>query len=142
MFGSSKTYAVMIMLLVAAVIIGGCENAQTPTGPADAPNEMQNAVMSLKTMPDDIGVFGLKKNVAGRPCGDLDEDNRVTLLDFLYLNNYLYEDGPAPIIPETGDVNGDCSVDVFDLIYLVNYVLFDGPPPVCPQDVIHDPNAS
>jgi hypothetical protein len=64
--------------------------------------------------------------------------------DLVYLVNYLYKGGPAPIpFADQGDVDGrgpyggppdvTCpknNVDVQDVVYLLNYIYKGGPPPV------------
>ena len=62
--------------------------------------------------------------------GDVQEDGVVNIVDIVYLVNYLYRAGPAPLpIPLSGDVNCDGGITVADVVYLVNYVLKAGPPP-------------
>ncbi len=90
---------------------------------------------------------------AGFYRGDVDASDTLDLpaldvSDLVYLINYLYQDGPAPIpFADQGDVDGkgpyssdpcdgldvNCpknNVDVQDLVYLLNYIYKDGPPPV------------
>ena len=68
--------------------------------------------------------------------------------DLVYLINYLYKEGPAPLpFADQGDVDakgpygaipcdnldlncGKNNVDVADLVYLLNYIFKSGPPPV------------
>ena len=53
--------------------------------------------------------------------------------DAVYLINYAFKNGPAPIILNWADVNGDCRVDVGDAVYLINYIFRSGaePQPGC-----------
>lgn len=81
--------------------------------------------------------------------GDVDASDTLELpaldvSDLVYLINYLYDGGPAPIpFADQGDVDGKgpyagdpdvvCpknNVDVQDLVYLLNYIYKGGPPPV------------
>jgi hypothetical protein len=69
-------------------------------------------------------------------CGDANADVKVTVSDVVYLINYLFKGGPAPLCPPApyltcGDANGDGKVTVSDVVYLINYLFKGGPPPVC-----------
>jgi hypothetical protein len=64
--------------------------------------------------------------------------------DLLYMQNYLFKGGPAPLPfadqgnvdgkgPYAGELDFECpknNVDVQDMVYLLNYIYKDGPPPV------------
>lgn len=64
--------------------------------------------------------------------GDLDQSGSVSAGDIVYLVNYIFKAGPAPLNPETGDLNGSCTVSSSDVIHLVNFVFKSGAPPVAP----------
>jgi hypothetical protein len=53
--------------------------------------------------------------------------------DVVYLINYLYKGGSAPVPLAAGDANGDCTVNAGDVVYLVNYLFKGGaaPKPGC-----------
>ena len=62
--------------------------------------------------------------------GDVNNDHDVTISDVVYLINYLFKSGAAPIpIEQVGDVNCDGIDDIIDAVYLVNYLFKNGPPP-------------
>jgi len=63
-------------------------------------------------------------------CGDANNDGAIDVGDVVYLVNYLFRSGPAPL-PLTcrGDCNGDSVVDVGDVVYLINYLFRSGPAP-------------
>jgi len=65
-------------------------------------------------------------------CGDFDGQPEINILDIVYLINYKYKEGPAPISLESADVNHDTNVDILDIVYLINYKYKNGPEPVCP----------
>jgi hypothetical protein len=65
-------------------------------------------------------------------CGDANGDRFVDIVDVVYLVNYLFKEGPAPVFPS--DANCDQNTDIADAVYLVNYVLKDGPPPCDPNE--------
>jgi hypothetical protein len=62
-------------------------------------------------------------------CGDANEDKVIDAGDVVYLINYLFKSGPAPVPLEAGDVNSDGGVDVGDVVYLINYLFRSGPAP-------------
>jgi len=68
--------------------------------------------------------------VAGR--GDPNADFKVNVTDVIYLVNYFFKGGPAPIPGLfAADVNCDNLRNVTDVIYLVNYLFKGGPKPGC-----------
>lgn len=65
-------------------------------------------------------------------CGDVDDDESVNILDVVYLINYKYKSGPAPLYLNSADVNTDLTINILDVVYLVNYKYKGGPAPICP----------
>jgi len=62
-------------------------------------------------------------------CGDANGDKVIDVGDVVYLINYLYRNGPAPIPMDIGDVNNDKVIDIGDIVYLINYLFKGGPAP-------------
>jgi len=62
--------------------------------------------------------------------GDVDLSGTVTASDIIYLVNFIFKGGQAPIEPATGDVNATCTITAADVIYLVNFVFKAGPAPL------------
>jgi len=62
-------------------------------------------------------------------CGDANGDGIVNSADVVYLINYLFKGGPAPIPLEAGDVTCDGTINSADVVYLINYLFKGGPPP-------------
>jgi hypothetical protein len=62
-------------------------------------------------------------------CGDVNADGVVDASDVVYLLNYLFIYGPAPVPIEAGDANLDGVVDISDVVYLMNYLFIGGPEP-------------
>ncbi len=61
--------------------------------------------------------------------GDVNGDGEISLVDVVYLINYLFNGGPDPVPWESGDVNCDGEVNIPDVVYLINYLFKNGPPP-------------
>jgi hypothetical protein len=62
-------------------------------------------------------------------CGDVNADGVVSSADVVYLINYLFIGGPAPVPLEAGDVNCDGVVSSADVVFLINYLFISGPAP-------------
>ncbi|MCK4858305.1 MAG: PD40 domain-containing protein, partial [candidate division Zixibacteria bacterium] len=62
-------------------------------------------------------------------CGDADGDCLVNIADVVYLINYIFGGGPAPVPLATGDVDCDNLVNIADVVYLINYIFGGGPAP-------------
>jgi hypothetical protein len=62
--------------------------------------------------------------------GDADNSGSIDISDVIYLINYLFKGGPAPVLI-AGDCNNDSNVSVSDVVYLINYNFKGGPLPVC-----------
>jgi len=75
---------------------------------------------------DDLSVYG-KKFLRG----DVNADGKINTSDVVYLINYLFISGPAPVPWRAGDVNSDGGINVSDVVYLINYLFIGGPPPPC-----------
>jgi hypothetical protein len=61
--------------------------------------------------------------------GDANRDGVIDISDVVYLINYLFIQGPAPVPLEAGDATCDGVVDASDIVYLLNYLFVNGPPP-------------
>lgn len=69
-------------------------------------------------------IFAGDINIAGG-------DGVINIGDVVYLINYLFKGGPAPVPLKAGDVNCDGTIEVGDVVYLINYLFKGGPPPCC-----------
>jgi len=63
--------------------------------------------------------------------GDANGDWLVNVADAVYLINFVFKEGPAPVPIDSGDANCDGNTDVGDAVYLINYIFRGGPPPGC-----------
>jgi len=62
--------------------------------------------------------------------GDATGNRFVDIADIVFIVNYVFKGGPAPILIVAGDVNSDCNINLSDIIFLVNYVYKGGTSPV------------
>ena len=67
-------------------------------------------------------------------CGDADGSGNVSIADAVYLINYIFGGGPAPLQLLQGDPNCDGSISVGDAVYLINFIFGGGQIPcaTCP----------
>jgi hypothetical protein len=82
--------------------------------------------------PTDSGSFSFTANVDHTPLipGDIDISGEVNIADLIYIVDYSFTGGPAPLLPNLADVDGSCSIDIADIVHLVDYMFVEGPPPV------------
>jgi hypothetical protein len=100
-----------------------------------------DSMLVIGTLPDSIYYFIIKAvdevpNFSGfsnigysGPIGDANGDGIASIVDAVYIVNYLFKNGPEPSPMATGDANGDCRVSISDVVYLVNYLFNSGPAP-------------
>jgi len=65
-------------------------------------------------------------------CGDIDGQTGITILDVVYLINYLYKEGSDPDPLNAAEINGIPPISILDVVYLINYIYKEGPDPNCP----------
>ena len=68
-------------------------------------------------------------------CGDINCDGGalVDAGDLVYLVDFMFSEGPPPMVPEAADVDGSGGdLDIADLVYLVDFMFNSGPAPDCP----------
>ena len=62
--------------------------------------------------------------------GDVNQDMLLDVADVVYMINYLYKSGTAPLpFVDQGDVNHDKVTDVSDVVFLLNYLFKSGSAP-------------
>lgn len=76
-----------------------------------------------------IGIPAIATDCSGLP-GDVNNNSMRDYGDLVYLSNYVFKGGPAPVCMTQADCNCDGNVDVGDVVYLSNYLFKGGPPPV------------
>jgi Dockerin type I domain len=74
--------------------------------------------------------------------GDANGDGKVNAADMVFINNWLFNEGPCPPCMDAADVNDDGRVNVADLSYLQTYLYMNGPAPLPPFPYCgHDPTS-
>ena len=68
-------------------------------------------------------------SVLPAPIGDANSDGMLNIGDVVFLSNYVYNSGPAPLPIESGNVNCDDGCNVGDIVYMINYIFKNGPKP-------------
>jgi hypothetical protein len=63
--------------------------------------------------------------------GDVNGDKIINIADIVFLINYLFIGGPAPVKFTEGDVNCDEIINVSDIVFLINHLFIGGPVPRC-----------
>jgi|GEM_PF-3221085 len=73
--------------------------------------------------------------LASALCGDFNGSGEITIVQVVYLINYIFLGGPAPIDARGGNVNCDHGLNIADVVYMVNYIFAHGPAPCagCPE---------
>jgi len=71
--------------------------------------------------------------IIGAPCicGDANGDEVVNVGDAVYIVNYIFKGGAAPVNPMCSDGNNDGSTNVGDAVLIVNYIFKNGAAPYC-----------
>jgi len=72
------------------------------------------------------------QDICGYKCGDANGDNSINIGDAVYVINYIFKSGPAPVPLEAADANCDHAVNVGDAVYVVNFIFKGGAAPCCP----------
>ncbi|MCH9032390.1 MAG: thrombospondin type 3 repeat-containing protein, partial [candidate division Zixibacteria bacterium] len=63
--------------------------------------------------------------------GDPDNSGDVNIGDAIYIVEFVFQDGPAPVFPGSGDPNCSGAVEISDAIFLIDYIFSNGFPPCC-----------
>ncbi|MFH1891544.1 MAG: hypothetical protein ABIK83_02555, partial [Candidatus Zixiibacteriota bacterium] len=79
---------------------------------------------------DDLFVFGERSYV----IGDADGSGFVDIDDVVFLIQYIFAGGPAPVPLDAGDAECSGFIDIDDVVYLINYIFAGGPAPGDPDN--------
>ncbi len=63
--------------------------------------------------------------------GDANGDQVINITDVIFMMNYLFRHGTAPVSFVSGDANCDDDLGILDVVYLINYLYKDGSLPGC-----------
>jgi hypothetical protein len=77
----------------------------------------------------DCGDADLIIDIPPLKCGDADLNQLVNVSDAVYLINYIFGGGPAPLAEQTADVDCNGVVNISDAVYLISYIFGGGPEP-------------
>ncbi|HWR83630.1 MAG TPA: hypothetical protein VN285_10025, partial [Candidatus Deferrimicrobium sp.] len=83
---------------------------------------VQSVISHAKTL------FGESATIAVN--GDVDGSGVVEFVDLIYLIDFLFRGGSAPIDMNTADVDASCVVNVGDVTYFVAYLFLGGAEPL------------
>lgn len=62
-------------------------------------------------------------------CGDADNNGIISISDSVFIINYIFAGGPAPIRVCQGDSDGNTILTISDCVYLIGYIFAGGPAP-------------
>ncbi len=62
-------------------------------------------------------------------CGDADGSGGISIGDAVYIINYIFGGGPAPVPYEAGDYDCNGEVSIGDAVWNINYIFGGGPQP-------------
>jgi len=92
-----------------------------------------NVLTKLKDIHDVEGDWSSAGMIDIWECGNADDATGVNILDVVYIINYKYKSGPAPVPELSADVDNSGSVNILDVVYIINYKYKSGPAPNCPS---------
>ena len=61
---------------------------------------------------------------------DADPTETIDIGDLVYLVDYQFRSGDAPVCMEEAELDGDKIVDISDLVYMVDFQFRNGPAPI------------
>ena len=88
---------------------------------------------AIKTC-DDANNWSDISNVGNIPplfCIDITGDDKINILDAVYLLDYLYGDISFLQPGINGDIDNSGNVNILDVLYFINFFYKNGPPPDC-----------
>ena len=110
-------------------------SAAIPSGPVDIIEIIYTGDRPLFSQAEASGYMGefvdMTVGLSGYSCGDADGSGTINILDIVCFINFLYKEGPAPVVVELADVDGNGNINILDAAYLIKYLYKSGPPPLC-----------
>jgi hypothetical protein len=102
------------------------------------PSGGEEDLLNSQVYPVDLLIAGIHANhgftnAAGccQVAGDANDDGNLDVGDAVFLINFIFKNGTAPVCGKAADANNDCDVDVGDAVYIVHHIFKDGPAPDC-----------
>jgi hypothetical protein len=84
--------------------------------------------------PGTYAVFAMAAIGGSPPCGDADGSGQIDVTDAVYLINYIFGGGAAPMDVAGGDFDCSGQTDITDAVYMITYIFGGGPPPCAACD--------
>lgn len=81
--------------------------------------------------PAAAGPHGLYASNCCITAGDANDDGLANIGDAVYMVNYVFRRGAAPVCKQAGDANADGFPNVGDAVYLINFMFKGGSAPQC-----------
>jgi len=81
---------------------------------------------------DEAGFLIYTAAITASNIGDTNGDGIIDVGDAVYVINFIFKGGAAPVPMQAGDANCDGVINIGDAVYVVNYIFKDGPAPSCP----------
>jgi len=121
-----KHTGLIIAILAVGLVVAGCQDGAdtvVPTvGTLDRTGEPITVILGDKHT--STCCVGIRGNV------DNDPSENIDISDLVYLVDWLYHGGPAPVCVDEADMDHDHAVTSGDVDYLVDYMFNGGPAPV------------
>ncbi len=89
----------------------------------------------------DVDIFESQVFITPR-TGDADGSCGVSIGDAVYIINYIFGGGPAPMPCQAGDVDCSGAISISDAVYLINFIFGGGPAPCIPDDMTPEPTCN
>lgn len=72
---------------------------------------------------NDMGAFPFE---IGYTPGDFNSDGQIDIADLMFMVEYFFNNGPAPVPVELADLNRDGAINIADLVWFVDYIFGPG----------------
>ncbi|MCK5125188.1 MAG: hypothetical protein KAR42_02935 [candidate division Zixibacteria bacterium] len=109
----------------------------SPATPLYLSNEPASAAMDAIKVGDYFYLAGrnyisiFSVDVASTVYGDVDQSGEVNVGDVVYIVNFIFRGGVAPIPLRSADANCDGFANIGDAVNLISYIFRGGPAPGC-----------
>ncbi len=74
----------------------------------------------------DTALFSISVVYPDYFCGDANNDEKISLVDIVWIINYVFMGGLPPDPYPSGEVNCDGVINISDAVWLLNYIFIDG----------------